>query len=436
MGTTTVSSKLFSLSYCSTRRIAATINVPKIKVTKISTPRLPNRSLVAELDYGYLNSYISATPTTHAKEDPYYSNINTNGSTAPSRSSTNSMEVAKLHLIMEIVADRVEMHKNIGAQRDNWNHLLTTSVNMITLSAATMVGLAGVGSIGAPIVALKVSSTILYMAATGLLVVMNKIQPSQLAEEQRNAARLFKQLHRELRTRISMGNPSESDVDEAMEKVLALDRAYPLPLLGSMLEKFPQTVEPAVWWPKQKQRCVRKEELCGGKLKGKNGWDARLEDEMRKIVMVLKKKDMEDYLRMSKEVLNFNKVLAVSGPLLTGLAALGSCFLGSVNGSWPVMLGVIGGALASVVNTIEHGGQVGMVFEMYRANTGFFKLMGESIELNINEQDPNKRENGELFEIKVALQLGRSLSQLRQIGAKISSSHEENDSEEFGSKLF
>ncbi|RDX57744.1 putative F-box protein, partial [Mucuna pruriens] len=421
--------------YQTTKRIAATINVPKIQITKISTPRLPNRSLVAELDY--LNNYISSTTTTHAKEDPYYSNINTNNSTTSSISTPNSMEVVKLHLIMEIVADRMEMHKNIGAQRDNWNHLLTTSVNMITLSAATMVGLAAVSSSGAPIVALKVSSTILYMAATGLLVVMNKIQPSQLAEEQRNAARLFKQLHRELRTRLSLGSPCENDVDEAMEKVLALDRAYPLPLLGSMLEKFPQTVEPAVWWPKQKQRFPRKEEMDGGKLKGKNGWDARLEEGMKKIVMALRKKDMEDYLRLSKEVLNFNKVLAVSGPMLTGLAALGSVFLGSVNASWPVMLGVIGGALAGVVNTIEHGGQVGMVFEMYRANVGFFKLMEESIELNVNEKDPHKRENGELFEIKVALQLSRSPSELRQFAAAISSSHhEENDCEEFASKLF
>ncbi|KAG4948796.1 hypothetical protein JHK82_041980 [Glycine max] len=435
MGTTMVSSKFSSFSYCSSRRIAATINVPKIKVTKISTPRPPNKDLVAELNY--LNNYISATSTTHAKENPCYSNISTNSSTAPRTSTPNSIEAVKLHLIMEIVAERMEMHKNIGAQRDNWNCLLTTSVNMITLSAATMVGLAAVGSSGAPIVALKVSSTILYMAATGLLVVMNKIQPSQLVEEQRNAARLFKQLHGELRTRLSVGNPSENYVNEAMEKVLALDRAYPLPLLGSMLEKFPQTVEPAVWWPRQKQRCVRKEEFGGiGNLKGKNGWDASLEDEMKKVVMVLRKKDMEDYLRLAKGVLNFNKVLAVSGPLLTGLAALGSVFLGSVNASWPAMLGVIGGASASVVNTLEHGGQVGMAFEMYRTTTGFFKLMEESIELNINEQDPHKRENGELFEIKVALQLSRSLSELRQFTASISSSYKENDCEEFASKLF
>ncbi|PHT89404.1 hypothetical protein T459_04517 [Capsicum annuum] len=51
----------------------------------------------------------------------------------------------------------------------------------------------------------------------------------------------------------------------------------------------------------------------------------------------------------------------MSGPLLTYLAAGGSAFAGhSHYGSWAAMLGIIGGALASVLNTIEHGGQVGM----------------------------------------------------------------------------
>ncbi|CAL0301148.1 unnamed protein product [Lupinus luteus] len=406
-----------------TRNIASTINVPKIQVTKIHKSTPPNRTLVAKLDYQ--NNYISATTTTLVKEDPYYysgsikSNI------------PNSMEIVKLHLIMEIVADRLEMHKNVGIQRDNWNHLLMTSVNMITLSAATLVGIVANGSSGAPFLAMKVSSTILYIAATGFLIVMNKIQPSQLAEEQRNAARLFKQLHGELRTKLYLGNPSENDVNEAMEKVLALDKAYPLPLLGSMLEKFPQTVEPAVWWPPMKQRYRRTEEGS----KGNNGWDSKLEKGMKEIMKVLKK-DMGEYFRLSKIVLNLNKILAVSGPVLTGLAAFGSACLGSVNAPWPVMLGVIGGTLASVVNTLEHGGQVGMVFELYRAALGFFKLMEESIEQNIIEKDPDRSENGELFEIKVALQLGRSVSELRQFAAAVSSSDDENASEEFASKLF
>ncbi|KAG5012736.1 hypothetical protein JHK86_024997 [Glycine max] len=84
--------------------------------------------------------------------------------------------------------------------------------------------------------------------ATGMLLSTNKIQPSQLAEEQRNAARLFKQLQTQIQTEIAIGNPSEGDVRDAIEKVLALDKAYPLPLLGgAMLEKFPTKFEAARW---------------------------------------------------------------------------------------------------------------------------------------------------------------------------------------------
>lgn len=48
--------------------------------------------------------------------------------------------------------------------------------------------------------ALMLSYTLLYTAVTGILMVMNKIQPSQLAEEHRNAARLFKQFHQQIKT--------------------------------------------------------------------------------------------------------------------------------------------------------------------------------------------------------------------------------------------
>ncbi|WJZ95855.1 hypothetical protein VitviT2T_014594 [Vitis vinifera] len=324
---------------------------------------------------------------------------------------------------MEAVADRVEMHKNIGEQRDNWNHLLLTSINAITLTAATMAGIAAT-SVGGPLVALKLSSTLMYLAATGMLVVMNKIQPSQLVEEQRNAVRLFKQLHGQIQRTLSCGTPTSTDVEEAMEKVLALDKAYPLPLLGAMLDKFPKTVEPAVWWPQNKQR-----QRHSGRTDG-NGWSMELEEEMREVVGVLKRKDTEDYLRLGKIALKVNKILAISGPLLTGLAACGTAFVGSSHGPWAATLGVVAGAMASVVNTMEHGGQVGMVFEMYRSTAGFFRLMEETIE-------SNRRENGELFEMKVALQLGRSLSGLKDLAASSYSSSKNGDAiEEFASKLF
>ncbi|KAJ0016505.1 hypothetical protein Pint_09874 [Pistacia integerrima] len=96
-----------------------------------------------------------------------------------------------------------------------------------------MAGVAATGGGGvSSLLALKVSSTLLFSAATRMMVMVNKIQPSQLAEEQRNATILFKQLQREIQIVVALRVPSEVDVKEAMEKVLALDQAYPLPLLG------------------------------------------------------------------------------------------------------------------------------------------------------------------------------------------------------------
>ena len=403
-------------SSCSCRRsIRATATAPKTQMSPLFIPTICSRGLAEEL------------------EKDHNSVINLNTCKRQSKNPPEALVVAKFFAIMEAVADRVEMHKNIGAQRDNWNHLLLTSINSITLTAATMAGLATTGGTGATLVALKVSSTLLYLSATVMLVVMNKIQPSQLGEEQRNAARLFKQLYREMQTTMSLYKVTNIDViNEAMEKVLALDKAYPLPLLGAMIEKFPKTVEPTVWWPPKRQRRL---ERLGEEIDG-NGWDGKLEEEMREIVGVLKRKDAAEYLRLSQKALKVNKILAISGPLLTGLAALGSSFLGTTHGAWAVMLAVIAGALASVVNTLEHGGQVGMVFEMYRSNAGFFRLMQEIIESNISLREVERRENGELFKIKVALQLGRSLSELKHLAALSSSRKGEEAIEEFASKLF
>ncbi|KAK0579974.1 hypothetical protein LWI29_034350 [Acer saccharum] len=69
-----------------------------------------------------------------------------------------------------------------------------------------------------------------------------------------------------------------------------------------------------------------------------------MEMEMREIVKVLKTKDREDYERLGNLVLKINKFLAISGPLITGNAAVGS-FSGSPS------LAVAAGALAAVVNS-------------------------------------------------------------------------------------
>ncbi|KAK4857916.1 hypothetical protein QYF36_008189 [Acer negundo] len=405
---------LFSSSSCSSQRkvITGAISVPKLPKIGLFTPKIiPNGGLITNPIP--IEKNVVPTTTIHQQQD---------------HNEECNMTTQRLYAILEAVCDRVEMHDNIGEQRNNWNTLLLNSINMITLTAATM---AGVAATGDSHLGLKLSSTLLFSAATGMMVIVNKIQPSQLAEEQRNAVRLFKQLQREIETVITVRVPCEEDVEEAMEKVLALDKAYPLPLLGSkMIEKFPKTFETATWWP-SRQHHQRKNR--DGRLEStnqSNGWSEEMEMEMREIVKVLKTKDREDYGRLGNLVLKTNKFLAISGPLLTGIAAVGS-FLG-----FP-LLAAAAGALATVVNSFEHGVQVGMVLEMYRYCGGFFKLLEESIESTLDESEVEKRENGEMFEMKVALKLGRSLSELRDLARKSSySCFEGTQNEEFASKLF
>lgn len=236
----------------------------------------------------------------------------------------------------------------------------------------------------------------------------------------------------EIDTTLSIGHPlTTSDVKIAMEKILALDKAYPLPIIGTMLDKFPSKIEPAVWWPQQRRRNSKRVNENRDYL---NGWNVALEEEIRRIMKILEKKDQEEYIRLGKKALKLNKFFAISSPILTGVAAIGSaCMLCSC--SWGAMLGVVPEALASVVNTIQHGGQVGMIFEMYRNNAGFFKYMKESIESNLMEKDFEKRENGEVFEMKLALKLGKSLSELRDLANSYSSCKIE-ELDEFASKHF
>ncbi|KAG5144216.1 hypothetical protein JHK82_019911 [Glycine max] len=416
--TSIFSSSSFSSSL---RKVNASIHVPNPPRVTYSVPKAPTRKLQVE---ELINGSVDSTPleknafTTHIYE----------GLFSPSKKS--NMATVQLYSILEAVADRIEMHKNICEQRNNWNTLLLNSINMITLTATAMAGVAAATSGDTtPLLALKLSSALLFSAATGMSLITNQIQPSQLTEEQRNATRLFKQLHTQIQNIIALGNPTEEDVKGSMEKVLALDRAYPLPLLGAMLDKFPEKYEPAVWWPSsQFQRRSRTQE-------SNNGWSEDLEMEMREVIEVVKKKDIEDYERLGNIALKVNRSLAIAGPLLSGIAAVGTSFVG--NGSWAALVPLMAGSLASVVNAFEHGGQIGMVFEMYRNCGGFFTLLEQTIQATLEEKNLDKRENGEVFEMKVAMKLGRSVSELRRLASKSASCCMKGITvDEFASKLF
>ncbi|WJX22828.1 hypothetical protein P8452_12101 [Trifolium repens] len=424
-----VSLQLFSaVNSCSSsfRTVNAAIHLPKLpRVPNFSIPQLPKTR------QQFLEDFNVSIDHNTIKLDHKQININNNNDRS-NNINKNSNEIIKLYAVLEAVSDRIEMHHNIGEQRNNWNTLLLNSINIITLTATTMSAVAATSCSDSSLLALKLSSALLFSAATGLLLIMNKIQPSQLTEEQRNATRLFKQIQSQIQTKIALGNTSEEDVNEAMEKVLALDKAYPLPLLGAMLEKFPAKFEPANWWPMSKKGKSQSKKM--GKMS--NGWSEDLEMEMREVVEVMKRKDSEDYERLGNIALKVNKSLAIAGPLLTGIAAIGSTFIGN-GSSLASFVPLLAGSLAAAVNTFEHGGQVGMVFEMYRTSGGFFNLLETSIESTLGEKDLEKRENGELFEMKMALQLGRSVSELRELASKSASYRMEGvEIDEFASKLF
>nr|DAD30784.1 TPA_asm: hypothetical protein HUJ06_009635 [Nelumbo nucifera] len=158
------------------------------------------------------SGYTTATTITQTEAKLFDTKVATKTTRDDLDVNSKSTIIAELYAIMEASADRAEMHANIQEQQNNWNHLLLTSINTITITAATMVGLAETAGTGAPLAALKLLSTLLYTAATGMLLVMNKIQPSQLVEEQRSAARLFKQLHGQIRTTLTLGSPSRMNV--------------------------------------------------------------------------------------------------------------------------------------------------------------------------------------------------------------------------------
>ncbi|KAL6604415.1 hypothetical protein ACP70R_042842 [Stipagrostis hirtigluma subsp. patula] len=352
------------------------------------------------------------------------------------------VEVEKLRAVAEAAADRADMHDIIGRQRDNWNHLLLHSTNSLTLAASVMAALAPAAS---SVVALKASAGVLLATAAVTMAAVNKIQPSQLAEEQRNATRLWRQLERDVRAVLDQKTTplTKADVQDAMDRVLALDAAYPLPLLPGMLDKFPKTVEPTRWWPRRqlkKKLAQSSKAIINGARRGAiagNGWTQELEEEMRGIVRVLKAKDEHEYVSNGKLALRLNRGLAVAGPALAGTAAVAAAFIGAGEvGTWASGVAVLGGALAAAVNTVEHGGQVGMVFELFRNVAGFYRKIQEDIEANLDEADVERRENGEVFETKVALLLGRNTSDLGQFREMASPSFKDEDIRDFAGKLF
>ncbi|ERN17147.1 hypothetical protein AMTR_s00044p00129060 [Amborella trichopoda] len=131
---------------------------------------------------------------------------------------------------------------------------------------------------------------------------------------------------------------------------------------------------------------------------------------MAAVTRVLRERDMAEYVRLSKLLLNCNRAMAVAGPILMAAVKVGSALGGSAT-----VGGVVAGALARVVNSFSHGGQVGDVQEQRR-----LLPVARGIIVVFPRQGCSREG-------------ARRVSSLRNLASSLSSS---KDQKEFGSKLF
>ncbi|RHN72529.1 putative petal formation-expressed [Medicago truncatula] len=146
-----------SSSHLSLNRITCCINFPKLpRLCLFSVPKASKTSVVIKKNtQKILQKIIETINKLHENDHGDYDESIYN-------SSNFNITTIKLYAISEAVSDRIEMHKNLGQQRDNWNTLLLNSINMITLTASTMSAIACCFDSDAPLLALKLSSLLCY----------------------------------------------------------------------------------------------------------------------------------------------------------------------------------------------------------------------------------------------------------------------------------
>jgi hypothetical protein len=293
------------------------------------------------------------------------------------------------------------MHAIIGVQRDNWNNLCHMTVNMTTIAAAMLAAMnTGVGSTS---FSMSVAAFLLNAGAAGFMFLASKYQPSQLAEEQRTASRFHKLLARDIDTTLLMDPRLRKDahlyMEEVMGRLQALDVGFPLPLKPNGLEKFPKVVAPSVLGP---VADLTETEIPANNT---NGWTDAITKDLQRTADKLHTSDIAKYVRAARNKEIPNKRLAISAPVFAAVAAVLSLV-----GCWPgIHLAGVAAAcsiVAVLVSSFSNGGQIGMIFELYRNCAGYYAEMEQDIQSTMRIL-VCQREDGELYHQKIALQLGR-----------------------------
>ena len=322
----------------------------------------------------------------------------------------NHRLVAQLRNIAVAARDRSEMHSIIGVQRDNWNKLCHSTVTMATIAAASLAAVNG--ATVTPVIAMSVTAFLLNVGSSGLMFLANTFQPSQLAEEQRTAARQFHNLANEIEATLLTDPRLREDahlyIENKTARLQALDVAFPLPLTPNGLEKFPKVVKPSVLSP---EVDLSEPEMT---TNNSNGWTEAVADDLKKAAQKLRNSDIEIYLGWARKKQRENKRLARLAPAFLYAAATFNIATQSlplmnvnvVSACTMTTLAAACSMAAMFCFSFAHGGQIGMIFEMYRNCAGAYADMDNTIQRAIR-MPVCQREDGELLHQKIALQLGR-----------------------------
>ncbi len=317
----------------------------------------------------------------------------------------DSRVVAQLRNIAFAAKDRSEMHAIIGVQRDNWNKLCHMTVNMTTIAAAMLAAMNnGVAGSTSASFGMSMVAFLLNGGAAGFMFLASKFQPSQLAEEQRTASRFFKMLARDIETTLLIDPRLRKAVhlymDDVMDRLEALDVAFPLPLTPNGLVKFPKEVVPSVLGS---TADLSETEILANNT---NGWSNAMVQDLKHTAEKLKESDIEIYLGWARKKEHDNKSLAMLAPVFAGSAALLSLLGCCQPGIHLAALASACSIAAVFGSSFSNGGQIGMIFELYRNCAGYYEQTVQDIQSTIRVP-VCQREDGELYHQKIALKLGR-----------------------------
>ncbi|KAL2609665.1 hypothetical protein R1flu_028238 [Riccia fluitans] len=262
------------------------------------------------------SAYLSGTPgVLNIQESSFFS---------PPKSNKGWDDIhlqALLRSLAVIADDRSEMHAAVAIQRDNWGKLLQVTITMSMMAAGI---LSAVNTRAVTSMSSSVTASLLAGSSFFFMCLANWFQPSQLAEEQRAAARFFKALVREIEGSLKPTGGSHLKEDakvyyeSKLERLQYLDKAFPLPLFPGGIDKFPETPGPSVLSApvdtSQPEIPLSEDPLSN------NGWTQAIVDDLKNTSALLRKSDIATYVRWEKNASKINKRDSKEPPSSCGAA--------------------------------------------------------------------------------------------------------------------